>query len=216
MKNFWRLCHTVSFCTENPQVGTFPCWGCTTHLPFSPSGKKWQRGHATRLPFSLKIHKSAPFMLSSCHTPSFFAKNPQVSTFLLWGRATWLPFSLTMHVARGQWYCLKRNPMCIFIPTRHPTPAKSSPTCELLWPWNVSTPNPNCTALAPFSPSLVWLAYDLWRCHGMIKSLIYRVELNIMIVYSSVLGFHFEFALHVSTVQQTTWLCSAQFDYMFW
>ena len=96
-------------------------WCCTTHLPFLP-----------------KIHKLALFTLRSHHTPSFFA-------------TTWLPFSLQHRMARGQWYCLKRNPMCIFAHKRVSTWAP----CEKHASTHASTPPSDCTAPAPFSPSLV-------------------------------------------------------------
>ena len=107
----WYLCllrlhHIVSFFTENPWVSTFAHWGCTTHLPFS-----------------LKICKLAPFVLRLHHTPSFFDLNPQVGTFSHWGHATQFPFLVWCHCRRGGWYCLKRYPMCIFVPKRHPMQA---------------------------------------------------------------------------------------------
>ena len=55
-----RSHHTASFCAKILQVN---------------------RGHATHLPFSLKIHESAHCLLRSRHTPAFFAKNLQVGTF---------------------------------------------------------------------------------------------------------------------------------------
>ena len=75
------------------------------------------------------------FMLRRLHhMTSFFTEILQVGTFLAevaphtfllhqkstswhfshWVHATWLPFLLPNHVARGQGYCLKRNPMCVF------------------------------------------------------------------------------------------------------
>ena len=151
-----RLHHTTSFFAKIPRV--------KNGREVTPHGFLFRWKSVSRHFSLLRLCHPPSFFAElwkmagrSHHTVSFFAKNLRVGTFVLWGRATQLPFSLTTRMARGQRYCLKRNPMCIFVPTRHPTWAKSSPTCALLRPRNVSTPNPNCTAPAPFSPSLVWL-----------------------------------------------------------
>ena len=122
--------------------------------------EKWQGGRATPFPFSPKIRESAPFVPRSRHTPSFFAENPRVGTFVLCGRATRLPFSLTTRMARGQRYCLKRNPMCIFAHKRVATRAQHEKHASKNTSKTRALPPPDDTAPAPPSPSLVRLAYD--------------------------------------------------------
>ena len=148
-----RLHHTTSFFAEIPRVKNgrevmphhflFRWKSVSRHLSC------W--GRTTHLPFLPKIHESAPF-------PSEVAPHD----FLFCSPPTWL---------EDNGIPSKGIPCAFSSSKGNSCEQKRKPTCELLRPWNTSTPNPDCTALAPFSPSLVWLAYDPWRCHGKIKSI---------------------------------------------
>ena len=94
------------------------------------------------------------FLLRSCHTPSFFIEN--------------LPHDFLFHSARVP----QKASHVLF-------PSKMCAQCKKHASMHTRDLPSNCTAPAPFSPSLLRLANDPWCCHSMIKSLFLRVKLNI-------------------------------------
>ena len=173
-------------------------WGRATSFPFSTKFResKWQRGRATQFPFSPKFRESK--WQRGRATPFPFSPKIRESVLLLWGLEKWqrgcatsFPFSLKIresalflaevepHPRR------KRNPMCVFVTKRHPTwrhASKNASETRATREKHASDPASDCTAPRPFSPSIVRLAYDPWCCHGMIKSMILRVEFELNLV----------------------------------
>ena len=110
----------------------FLCWGgCATLFSFSP-----------------KIHKLAPFLLRSCYIISFFANNLWVSTFVCWGCATQLPFSLPTVWQGVKGIASKAIPCAFSCYQRDPK-----------WK-HVSASSPQWHSSGASSPSLV--RYDIW------------------------------------------------------
>ena len=139
--------------------------GRATPFPFWPKIRecwgfeKWQGGCATSFPFSPKIRESA-LLHAEVAPPTFLfrrvVKNGR-------GSATRLPFSPKIRES-GLFLPPQKASHVVFRLQKashmEAHEQKREQKRELLRPRNVSTPPSDCTALRPFSPSLMRLAYD--------------------------------------------------------